>query len=92
MCHQQGAAFTTPVSSLLEWVGRVLGRLAVQAGRLQEVREEDLLGKVEVAVPRSLPDEEALWWRDGHIVHVHVDQLHLRRRSGTQDLEDEISK
>lgn len=58
-------------------VGVLLGTLAV-GGRLQVVHEEDLLGKVKVTMAWAFPDKEALHWGDGHVVHDHVDHLHLR--------------
>ena len=65
----------------LQCVGQVLCcSLAVDqasGGVLEEVDEENLLSKVKVTVPWSLPDEEALCWRDEPIVQRHMDHLHL---------------
>lgn len=52
----------------------------VVSGRLEEVYEEDLLGKVKVTVSRSFPNQEPLRWGDGSIIHEHMDHLHLEER------------
>lgn len=51
----------------------------VVSGRLEEVYEEDLLGKVKVTVAWSFPDQESLRWGDGNIIHEHMDHLHLEQ-------------
>lgn len=52
----------------------------VVVGHLEEVYEEDLLGKVKVTVAGSFPDQESLRWGDGDIIHEHMDHLHLNQR------------
>lgn len=52
----------------------------VEDGHLEEVYEEDLLGKVKVTVARPFPNQESFRWGDGSIIHEQMDQLHLEQR------------
>lgn len=48
-------------------------------GTLQVVHKQDLLGKVEVAITRSFPDQESLRRGDGYIIHVQMEDFHLNQ-------------
>lgn len=52
---------------------------------LEEIYEENLLSEVKVTVTRSLPDQEALRRRDGHIIHENMDHLHLNQEVSKKD-------
>lgn len=61
LCSSPVVVFTAPVIS---W-------------SLEEVNEQDLLGEIKVAIARPFPDQEALRWGDGNVIHEQMNQFHL---------------
>lgn len=70
-----------PLPSPLGWWG--------QRAALQVVHKEDFLSKIEVAVARPLPDEEALRRGDAQAIQGDVDDFSLANNRNNKSEEQE---